>query len=80
MFRVSLLNHTLTGPFSVVGNAVHIISFGAPYRCMKVLNDSRWLSGSLDPSYVSTYGIQNFAGRGKDVTSAAKWESVLWTS
>ena len=80
VFRVSLLNDTPTGPFSVVGNALHIISSGALCRCMRVLNDFRWLSGSLDPSYVSTYGIRNFAGKGKDVTSTVNGESVRWTS
>ena len=80
VFGVSLLNHTLTGPFSLVGNALHIISSGAPCKCMRVLNDCRWSSGSLDPSYISTYGIRNFTRRRKDVTSAMKKESVRWTS
>ena len=34
----SLPNHTLAGPFNVVGKALHMISFGAPWRCMVVLN------------------------------------------
>ena len=42
VFGVSLLNHTLVGPFSVVGKAPHMISFGTPCKCMSVLNDSRW--------------------------------------
>ena len=29
-FGVSLLNQTLAGPFSVVGNALHMISSGTP--------------------------------------------------
>ena len=79
MLGVSLLNYTLAGPFSVVEKALHIISFGAPCRCLRVLKDSRWSSGSLDPSYVSTCGIRNFVGRGKDVTSMENGESIRWT-
>ena len=37
-------------PLSVVGNALHMISSRTPCRCIKVLNDSRQLSGSLDLS------------------------------
>ena len=73
---VSLLNRTLTGPLRRVGNALHIISFGTSYRCMKVLKDFRWSSGSLDPSYVSTCGIWNFAERGKEVTGTVKGDSI----
>ena len=80
VFGVSLLNHALIGPFNVVGKALHIILSEASYRCMKVLNDSRWSSGSLDSSYVSTYSIGNFAGKGKDVTSAMNGKSIRWTS
>ena len=40
-FGVILLNHTLAGPLSVVGNALHIISLGTPCKCIRVLNDSR---------------------------------------
>ena len=47
---------------------------------MKVLNDSKWSSGSHEPSYASTCGIQNLAGRGKEVTCAVKGESVHYTS
>ena len=45
---VSLLNHTLAGPFSVVGKAWHMISFAVPCKCMRVLNDSKWSKGSFD--------------------------------
>ena len=38
---VSLLNHTLAGPFSVVGKAQHMIFSTTPYKCMRVLNDSK---------------------------------------
>lgn len=71
-----LLKHTLAGPLSVVGKAMHMISSRTPYRCMRVLNDSKWLSGSFNLSYASTYGIQNLPGRGKEVTYAMKGESV----
>ena len=57
MFGVRLLNHTYACPFKVVGKALHINSYGTPCKCMRVLNDSRWLSGSFDPSYTSTFGI-----------------------
>lgn len=73
---VILLNHTLVGPLSVVGKALHMISSWTPYRCMRVLNNSRWLSGFFDPSYAFTCGIQNLAGRGKEVTYVVKGESV----
>ena len=56
MFGVSLLNHTLASPFKVIGKAIHIISSETPCKCMRVLNDSRWLSGSLDPSYALLWG------------------------
>ena len=38
---VSLLNQILTSPFSVVGKALHMISSGTPYRCIKVVKDSK---------------------------------------
>ena len=47
---VNLLNHTLVGPFNVVGKAWHLISFATPCKCMRVLNDSRWFNGSFYPS------------------------------
>ena len=40
-FCVNLLNHTLVGPFSVVGKAQHMISSATPYKCIKVLKDSK---------------------------------------
>ena len=73
-------NHTRTSPLSVVGKALHIISFRTPCRCMRVLNDSRWSEGSFDPSYASTCGILNLTGKGKDLTGAVKGELVQWTS
>ena len=57
-----------------------MILFGTPYRCMRVLNDSKWLRGSFNPSYASTYGILNLVRRGKDVIGAVKGESIRWTS
>ena len=67
---VNLLNPTRASPFSVVGNALHIISSRTTYRCIRVLNDSRWFRGSFDPSYASTCGSLNLVGKGKDVTGA----------
>ena len=40
-FDVSLLNQIFVGPFSVVGKALHMISSGTPYRCIRVLKDSK---------------------------------------
>ena len=40
-FRVILQNHALAGPLSVVWNALYIISLGTPYKCMRVLNNSK---------------------------------------
>ena len=79
-FRAILLNQTWASLLSVVGKVSHMISSGTPCKCIRVLNDSRWSRGSFDPSYASTYGILNLAGRGKDVTSAVKGELVWWTS
>ena len=76
MFWVSLLNHTLADSFSLVGKTLHMISFATPCKCIRVLNDSRCSSESLDQSYVFTYGIRNFAGKEKEVTWAVNVESV----
>ena len=80
MFGVSLLNHTLASPFNVVGKTLHIISSGIPCKCMRVLNDSKWSSGSRDLLYASICGIRNLTGRGKEVTCAVKGELIRWTS
>lgn len=76
----NLLNHTLAGPLSMVGNALHIISSKTHCRCIRVFNDSRRSSGSLDLLYTFSCGIQNLIGRGKEVTCVVKGELVWWTS
>ena len=38
---VNLLNQILVAPFSIVGKALHMISFGTPWRCIRVLKVSR---------------------------------------
>ena len=38
---VNLLNHALAGPFNVVGKTQHMISSATPFKCIRVLNDSR---------------------------------------
>ena len=38
---VNLLNQILAGPFNVVGKALHMISSGTPWRCIKVLKVSK---------------------------------------
>ena len=75
----SLPNHTLAGPFNVVGKALHMISFGAPWRCMVVLNVEMWSQGLRVPSYESRVGILNLEGRGWLVMDVMKGESILWT-
>ena len=40
-FVVNLLNEILAGPFSVVGKALHMISFSTHWRCIRVLKVSR---------------------------------------
>ena len=40
-FDINLLNHTLVGPFNVVGKAQHMISSATPCKCIKVLKDSK---------------------------------------
>ena len=80
VFWVSLLNHTLTDSFSLVGKALHMISFATPCKCIRVLNDSRCSSESLDQAYAFTCGIRNFARKEKEVTWAVNGESVQWTN
>ena len=50
--------------------------FATPCKCIRVLNDSRCSSESLDQSYAFTCGIRNFAGKEKEVTWAVNGESV----
>ena len=76
---VNLLNQILMGPFSVVGKALHMISFGIPWRCIRVLKDFDWSKGSLFMSQFSTCGIRNFGGRGKELTDVVKGASIQWT-
>ena len=78
VFGGSLPNHTLTGPFNMVGKALHMISFGTSCKCMVVLNVPLWSQGSHVPSYESKVGILNLEGRGWLVMDAVKGESVLW--
>ena len=40
-FGVNLLNKILATPFSVAGKALHMISSGIPWRCIRVLKVSR---------------------------------------
>ena len=64
VFGGSLPNHTLAGPFSIVEKALHMISFGTPWRCIVVLNVVVWSQGSRFPSYESKVGILNLEGKG----------------
>ena len=75
--RGILLNHNLTTPFSVVGNALHITSFGVICNSISVLNDSMWSKGSLKLSYDYNCGRRNFDGKGRFSTSVMNDESVL---
>ena len=72
-----LLNHTLVAPFSIVENALHITLSRVICNSINILNDSMWSKGSLEPSYDSNCGRQNFGGRGRYNTSVAKGEFVL---
>jgi len=47
---INLLNQILVGPFNIVGKALHMISSATPYRCIRVLKDSKLSRGSLYPS------------------------------
>ena len=38
---VNLLNQILAEPFGIVGKALHMISSATPYKCIRVLKDSR---------------------------------------
>ena len=38
---VSLLNQILVGPFNIVGKTLHMISFGTPWKCIRVLKVSK---------------------------------------
>jgi len=78
VFGGSFPNHTLAGPFKVVGKAPHMISFGTPWRCMVILNMAIWSQGSHVPSHESKVGIMNLEGRGWLVIDVVKGESVLW--
>ena len=78
-FGVILLNQTHTGPFKVVGNSRHIILSRMPWRCKRVLKNSRWSSESFVPSQVSKDGIWKLGGRRQDVTRAMKGESIQCT-
>ena len=77
VLRGILLNRTLATPFSIVGNALHITSFGIIYNSISILNDSMWSKGSLESSYDSNCGRRNFGRRGWFSTSMVKGESVL---
>ena len=75
--RGILLNHTLAAPFNIVGNAIHITSLRVICNSISVLDDSMWSKGSLESSYDSNYGRQNFGGRGWFSTSIVNGESIL---
>ena len=72
-----LLNHTLAAHFKIVRNVLHITLSGVICNSINVLKDSMWSKGSLEPSYDSNCGRQNFSGRGRFNTSVVKGESVL---
>ena len=79
VFGGRLPNHTLAGPFSVVGKALDIISSRMPWRWIVVLNVAMWSQGSRVLSYESKVGILNLEGKGWLVMDGVKGESVLWT-
>ena len=79
VFGGILLNHTRAGPLRVVGNALHSISSGTPWRCIVILKVAIWSHRSRVPSYESKEGILNLEGRGWLLIEAIKGELVRWT-
>ena len=79
LFGRILLNHTRTGPLSVVGKALHIISSRTPWRCIVVLKEAIWSHGLRVPSYESREGILNLEGCGWLLVEGTKGECVRWT-
>ena len=79
IFEGILLNYTHAGPLGVVGKALHIISYGTPWRCVVVLKVAIWSKGSRVPSYESKESILNLGGKGWLLMEAVKGESVWWT-
>ena len=79
MFGGILLNHICAGPLRVVGKALHIISFGTPWRYIVVLKVAMWSHRSCVPSYESNEGILNLEGRGWLLMEVMKGEPVWWT-
>ena len=71
-----LLNQTLAAPFSVVEKALHITSYRVICRCIKVLKDLTWSKRFFEQSYGSSWGRQNFVGRGWFNTSVVNGESI----
>ena len=71
-----LLNHTLAAPFTVVGKALHIISFGVFRRFIRLLNDSIWSHESFELSNESSCGNLNFCDSSKSSTAAIKSDVV----
>ena len=78
VFGGILLNHTRASPLRVVGKALHIISFGTPWRCIVVLKVTMWSHGSCVPSYESNEGTLNLKGRGWLLMEVMKGELVRW--
>lgn len=75
----SFLNHTRAAPLRVVGKEWHKISFGGCCRIKVILKVVIWSSGSFRPSNDSSYGRQNFKGKGHSRNFVVKGESFLLT-
>ena len=75
----NLLNHTHAAPLKVVGKERHKISSGGCCRLKFILKVVIWSNRSFRPLNDSSYGRQNFGGRGHSRTFVVKGESVLRT-
>ena len=73
---VSLLNQILAGPFSVVGKALYMILSDIPWRCIRVMKDSKWSNGPCFRRSFPPVAYETSAVGGKNVV---KGELVRWT-
>ena len=78
--RGKLVNHTFAGPFSMVGKALHIISSWNSLQVHEGFEQLQMVKQVFNPLYASTFGIRNYAMKGKEVTQAMNDKSIMWTN
>lgn len=61
----------------MVGKAQHIISSGMSWKFIRIFKDLRWSSGSFILSQISKNGIQDFGGKGKEMTCTVERVSMM---